>query len=199
MGLNFSVLPAFGDPLEPITDDVHAVNAITVDTQKMCTLEKPLTNPCKLLFDVIVLDCKGDAYLCCAYGNDAKYRIGNFLEMNYEKMMLSRLFNPQCRTCMMSRRSPSNEDLTDINKWFSRSFVVGDTEQVMGSVQESVFESEQLAAKLGESVAMRNARILELEKLLIDRDNQIGEFLLSTSWRISYPLRLVKEKFQKIF
>ena len=192
----------------------------------MHTLEKLLTNPCELLFDFVTLDYKGDAYLCCAHGNFDKYKIGNFLEINYEKMMLLRLFHPQCRACIMFRRSPSNEDVTDIYKWFSKSFLGEEAPSVgkmhdlsavslvensiqvesngidphlkdslmgQGLVPGTVIECEHRVAELNNSIAMRDARIVELDRLVAERDCQIGEILSSTSWRVSSPLRQVKE------
>ena len=213
LGLNFFVHPASGDPFESIEDDTSSANKITVDTQKMRSLETPLTNPCGLLFDVVALDHKGDVYLCCAHGNCEDYRIGNFLTMDYEKMMLSRLFHPQCRTCTMFRRSPSNEDLLDIDEWFGKSFLgesftglnsvkdgYGCEEKVPSSLEQGVegpiIEYENRVAELNESIVTRDARNAELDRQITDRDRQLEEILSSTSWRISLPLRLVKKIFK---
>ncbi len=211
LGLNFQVYPASGDPLTPVLNDFSTTDEITVDVREIGSSEKSL-NPCALLFDVIALDCKGDAYLCCAYGNFENCRIGNFLEMDYEKMMLSRLFHPKCRTCTLFRRNPTNRDLTDIGRWFGKSFfgedfigldsessrkqsVVYSTEATESELENealkrSITEYENKIAALNRSVVKRDADIAVLNK-------RIGDIMSSTSWRISSPLRLLKGILQK--
>ncbi len=211
LGLNFQVHPAFGDPFTPVLNDFSTTDEIIVDVRKIESSEESL-NPCALLFDVIALDCKGDVYLCCAYGNFENCRIGNFLEMDYEKMMLSRLFHPKCRTCTIFRRNPSNKDITDISRWFGKSFFGEDfiglnsersrAQSVVCSAEETKSELENEALK--RSITEYENKIAALNRSVIKRDTdivalnkQIGDIMSSTSWRISSPLRLLKNILQK--
>ncbi|MCD6581329.1 MAG: class I SAM-dependent methyltransferase [Desulfuromusa sp.] len=58
-------------------------------------------------------------------------------------------------------------------------------------------EHEHQVSKLNREIAARDARIAELERLVVDRNRQIGEILSSTSWSISSPFRFLKKMFQK--
>jgi len=203
LGLNFSVHPAAGNPFAPIPNDILTSNENTVDIQEVRSLGKSL-NPCELLFDAVALDYKGDVYLCCAYGNFENCRIGNYLEMNYEKMMLSRLFHPQCRNCSAFRRKPTNEDITNISRWFGKHFFGEDFVDLKSIIAHEQFvhcgeetSLEDKVADLNNSITIRDVRIGELDKQLADRDRQLGEILTSISWRISSPLRLIRKMFQR--
>lgn len=65
---------------------------------------------CPLLFDQIVIDVVGDVYLCCAFPTYPSLRIGNYLELTDQEILLRRYAHPLCRVCYMPRRPASAAD-----------------------------------------------------------------------------------------
>ena len=65
---------------------------------------------CPLLFDQITIDVVGDVHLCCAFPTFAPLRIGSYLEMSDDEILLRRYAHPLCRVCHMPRRSSSPGD-----------------------------------------------------------------------------------------
>ena len=55
---------------------------------------------CDLLEDYIVLDVKGDVFLCCAASGAVSNRIGNYLDMNVEDIQKLKKRHKLCGPCM---------------------------------------------------------------------------------------------------
>jgi MoaA/NifB/PqqE/SkfB family radical SAM enzyme len=65
---------------------------------------------CSLTFDIAAIDCVGDIYLCCAMPNQPALRIGKYLELTEDQILLRRYQHPFCRACAMPRRDATASD-----------------------------------------------------------------------------------------
>lgn len=65
---------------------------------------------CSLSFDQMTIDCEGDAYLCCAFPNFKSLKIGPYLQLSAEELLLRKYTHPFCRVCTMPRRQATAED-----------------------------------------------------------------------------------------
>lgn len=72
--------------------------------------------PCSQVFDMMSLDCRGDAYLCCCRPYLEPMRIGNFLEMDDDEQFLRRFMHPECGPCEYPRRAWTANDLDKLEK-----------------------------------------------------------------------------------
>jgi hypothetical protein len=55
--------------------------------------------PCRLLNEQIVLDLEGRVLLCCAVYDQAKHRMGSFLELDPSEISAAKTGNPSCSRC----------------------------------------------------------------------------------------------------
>lgn len=105
MRFRFEILDASGDPKTNWMGDHD--DARYVREAKMAA-DKPSPEDqgkaCELLFNQIAIDCEGDVYLCCCWPNFPSLRIGKFLEMTDDEILVARFFHPFCRACTMPRR-----------------------------------------------------------------------------------------------
>jgi hypothetical protein len=60
---------------------------------------------CPLIFEHVTLNVEGDVYQCTAYGNYETLRIGPFLELSREEILMRRYNQPICNSCSWSRRA----------------------------------------------------------------------------------------------
>ncbi|MFC2069131.1 SPASM domain-containing protein, partial [Chloroflexota bacterium] len=65
---------------------------------------------CDLIMRDIPIDCQGDVYLCCATPNYPTFKVGSFLEMSYEEILLKRYLHPYCPSCQIPRRKATVSD-----------------------------------------------------------------------------------------
>jgi hypothetical protein len=70
---------------------------------------------CPLVFDQIVIDCNADVYLCCAFPNMPALRIGPYLEMSAQEILLRRHHHAFCGTCTRPRRAETAHDIRRLN------------------------------------------------------------------------------------
>lgn len=109
LGINFEVLDGVGDPRTPIqgvTNEAFAARVNSVGQPKQSAPDKV----CPLVFGQCSIDSKGDAYLCCAYPNYPVTRIGPYLELSQEELVLARHHHRLCVTCDMRRRDATEHD-----------------------------------------------------------------------------------------
>ncbi len=59
---------------------------------------------CPLLFEHITVNADGDVHQCCAYGNYDVLKIGPYLELTPEEILLRRYTHPICNSCSWPRR-----------------------------------------------------------------------------------------------
>lgn len=67
--------------------------------------------PCRVLDDMVTMNVRGSAYLCCVLWYFREYRIANFLDTPLEELYRRRLQHPKCKTCRGIRRPPQKSDL----------------------------------------------------------------------------------------
>jgi MoaA/NifB/PqqE/SkfB family radical SAM enzyme len=65
---------------------------------------------CPLIFEHVTVNVAGDVYQCTAYGNYETLRIGLFLELSREEVLMRRQANPVCRSCAWVRRPMNDAD-----------------------------------------------------------------------------------------
>jgi hypothetical protein len=147
LNLGFEAIPAFGDPLTPQSDaasfkrevdfrmaggggmrfDPLVPSAVpdfepAVHTEDDVAAPEPSTPPtevCTLIADRLVVDSKGDAYLCCAYPNEPRLKIGPYTELSAKDLFLKRLNHEFCKTCAFPTRLVTDEDLEKIGPYFT--------------------------------------------------------------------------------
>jgi hypothetical protein len=57
------------------------------------------------MFNQIAIDCLGDVYICCATPLYPYLRLGRFLDMTADEILIKKFTHPFCRACTMPRRS----------------------------------------------------------------------------------------------
>jgi hypothetical protein len=62
---------------------------------------------CELMFNQMAIDCRGDVYLCCAMPYYPAFRLGPFLDLSPEQILVAKFTHSNCRTCTMPRRRRS--------------------------------------------------------------------------------------------
>jgi hypothetical protein len=86
----------------PITDADRAVVAsLSIDLrQALVVSQVRATNSCGLLEEQIVMDVRGDVYLCCGTTSSASNRIGHFLDLSIAEIQAKKHEKELCRACM---------------------------------------------------------------------------------------------------
>jgi Radical SAM superfamily len=62
---------------------------------------------CELMFNQMAIDCRGDVYLCCAMPYYPAFRLGPYLDLSPEQILVAKFTHANCRTCTMPRRRRS--------------------------------------------------------------------------------------------
>lgn len=65
---------------------------------------------CSLILDTVSIDCNGYAYLCCAKPNYPILRIGAYLDMTKNDILMKRYTHPACKSCGGYRRKATEND-----------------------------------------------------------------------------------------
>ena len=149
IGLEFMTHPGMGNPQEKQEkQEKHGLKTInghlTIDSVGLDACENTFLCPCEFLFDQMVLNHFGEVFLCCVFEASNLYKIGDFCKMPYPAVMLSRLFHPQCRTCVFARRKYTDIDMANLNLWFSDlpSFIESPIKSDLPSFWESPINSD---------------------------------------------------------
>ena len=111
-GFEFEVIDGVGNPIEYTLapyDDAYFQKEKS-KAAEVLTSPEDRGEACPLLFDQIVLDCKGDVYLCCAMPNYESFRIGPYLQLTPNEILLRRYKHSFCRVCTMPRRHATVSD-----------------------------------------------------------------------------------------
>jgi MoaA/NifB/PqqE/SkfB family radical SAM enzyme len=109
LGLDFEVIQGVGDPLHPLSSTPNGAYDAMVAAPKEQQISPP-DKVCPLVFGQSVVDSKGDVYLCCAYPNLAALRIGSFVDLSHDQLLLLKHNHAVCKSCNMPRRQASPED-----------------------------------------------------------------------------------------
>jgi MoaA/NifB/PqqE/SkfB family radical SAM enzyme len=134
VGIGFEVLLAEGHP-------VKAPQPRDAETQIMAGLQRyspgrpfePTGYVCPLIFEHVTINADGNVYQCTAYGNFDVLKIGPFIELTREEILLRRYMQPVCNSCPWTRRP-----VTPI---------------------ERVLLQQAMAARLGEEIVNRAPRL----------------------------------------
>jgi hypothetical protein len=125
-GIGIDIVAASGDPNSPLpswdTYQQHLENCFpdfeVPDPAADIAVEKVEipTKICFLIADRLALDAKGDAYLCCAYPNVDETKIGAFIDIPEDELLLRRINHTFCNTCSMPRRDVTDNDRTRVER-----------------------------------------------------------------------------------
>lgn len=85
------------------------------------------------------------------------------------------------------------------SKVVEMSATASERESHLSTLTQLVAKHEAHIAALGQAIAERDGQIATLSQTLSDRDRLIAALYASTSWRISAPLRLFKDKAQRLY
>lgn len=109
LDIDFEVLDGVGNPDKPIrgvTNEAFMARIESVAAPEPAVPDKV----CPLVFGQLPVDSRGDAYLCCAYPNYSATRIGGYLDMSHDELVLARHHHRLCVTCTMPRRDATEAD-----------------------------------------------------------------------------------------
>ncbi|HTK57367.1 MAG TPA: radical SAM protein [Sphingomicrobium sp.] len=65
---------------------------------------------CSLMFGQTPVDADGNVFLCCAYPYYDAFRIGSYLDLPQEEILLRRYSHPMCAVCKVPRRDATPDD-----------------------------------------------------------------------------------------
>ncbi|MEJ0067495.1 MAG: hypothetical protein WDO24_00600 [Pseudomonadota bacterium] len=98
------ILAMVGDPAGgvPVTETDHEVAAtLSIGLRQALLMSRLKASPrCELLEQQLVLDVKGDVFLCCGTTSAAANRIGNFLELSIDEIQAKKREKEICTACM---------------------------------------------------------------------------------------------------
>lgn len=109
LGIDFEVIEGVGNPEHPLQGVTNESFLKRIDSVAVPEQNVP-DKVCPLVFGQGSIDSKGDAYLCCAYPNYPSTRIGSYLEMSHEELLLARHHHRLCLSCSMPRRDATEAD-----------------------------------------------------------------------------------------
>jgi MoaA/NifB/PqqE/SkfB family radical SAM enzyme len=107
-GVDFEVTPGGGDPRDPgetATNEIFQERIRSHDPDRPRSGEKV----CSLIFATNAVDSRGDAYLCCALPNFPALKIGDYLDLPQEEILLRRYRHPLCASCDLPFFRPAME------------------------------------------------------------------------------------------
>jgi hypothetical protein len=112
LGINYEVVAGVSHPDTP-SDARSLTDEFIRKKMAAAPEESPETcgKICALMFDYVSIDCHGDVYICCAFPNQPSLRIGSYLELSDDEILLRRWAHSFCKVCNMPRR-----EATDIDK-----------------------------------------------------------------------------------
>ena len=80
------------------------------------------------------------------------------------------------------------ERIASISKTLQKS------EEQIASISQALKNSEEQIVSISQALAVRNEQVNALNQALVERENQIAAIKNSTSWRMTSPLRYIKER-----
>lgn len=109
LGLDFEVINGAGHPDNPVTyfSEESFLNQLENFTPSRIYEKKG--EICFLITDTVPIDCEGNVYLCCAYPNYTSLRIGAYLELPKDDILLKRYTHPICTSCPIPTRRKATE------------------------------------------------------------------------------------------
>jgi len=109
---DFEIIEGMSDPTTSARAQKHGNDYYEKILATAGPSETPETEGkvCPILFDQITIDVVGDVHLCCAFPTFAPLRIGHYLDLPDNDILLRRYVHPLCRVCSMPRRPASAGD-----------------------------------------------------------------------------------------
>jgi len=111
LGIEFEVIEGSGDPFHNRLS--HLTDAYFRQQIAEYKSERPLDRPgtvCPLMFGQAAIDWQGNAYLCCAYPTHESIKVGAYLDLPPEELLLRRFNHPVCAACLVPRRPATSDD-----------------------------------------------------------------------------------------
>jgi MoaA/NifB/PqqE/SkfB family radical SAM enzyme len=106
LGIEFEVLPGDSKLRGKWTDDfVRELIAVAPEISPEAS-----GKICNIMFGQISIDCRGDVYTCCAYPTHPSLRIGRYLDLSGDEILLRRWTHPFCKGCDFQRRDATEAD-----------------------------------------------------------------------------------------
>jgi hypothetical protein len=105
LGFAFERITGVGHPrpgIDPIPRNEH----YEAEAQSPPAGPSPedLGRACNIMFNEMAIDCRGDVFLCCAMPTYPVFRLGHFLDLSPEKLLVTKFTHPGCRSCTLPRR-----------------------------------------------------------------------------------------------
>jgi hypothetical protein len=112
LGLRFEVLVGSGHPLkspQPANEAEQVRKRLT--NYSASRPHEQTGEVCPLIFEHVAVNAAGDVYECCAYGNYDVMKIGAYLDLPREEILMRRYTHPICNSCSWPRRAATTEEL----------------------------------------------------------------------------------------
>lgn len=126
LGFAFERIAGVGNPrpgLHPVpTNEDYVAEALHPPPAPS---PEDLGRACNIMFNEMAIDCRGDVYLCCAMPTYPAFRLGAFLDIPAERLLVAKFTHPNCRSCTMPRRRRTWPE----GRRLSRAFRVTGTER----------------------------------------------------------------------
>jgi MoaA/NifB/PqqE/SkfB family radical SAM enzyme len=111
LGVEFEVINGVCHPDNPVSS--YASEEYFLNRLKNFTSSRIYENNgeiCPLILDTLSIDSEGNIYVCCAYPNYSCLRIGAYLEIPKDDLLLNRYTHPICISCAFPRRKATESD-----------------------------------------------------------------------------------------
>jgi hypothetical protein len=116
------------------------------------------------MFGQIPIDSRGDVYLCCGFPNLEPLKIGSYLEMTQEEILLRRYNHPICASCGAARRDATPADTQALVE--AVQYQMNQPGSVQASLQDQIGQLTKAQQELrSDAVSMR----MQLEQAQGDR------------------------------
>lgn len=105
-GFRFEVLLGSGHPVHMrASDKREAEIAAALAAYNASRYFEPAGTVCPLIFEHVPVNADGDVYQCSAHGYHPQLRIGSYLDLGREEILMRRYMQPFCNSCDWARRA----------------------------------------------------------------------------------------------
>jgi len=101
--INFEAIIGVGHPNSPEDDNIEQIFINKICNSNANRLNELKGKICPLIENQIAIDSRGDVYLCCAFPYFSCLRIGNYLDMTKDDILLQRYYHTYCLSCHWPR------------------------------------------------------------------------------------------------
>jgi hypothetical protein len=111
LGLDFEVIDGVGHPDIPVTSYASEDDFLSrLKNFNPSRIYEKNGDICSLIIDTVSIDSGGNVYICCAQPNYLSLRIGPYLEIPKDDLLLKRYTHPICISCAFPRRKVTECD-----------------------------------------------------------------------------------------